>query len=161
MTTPTPATADQHAAALKRTARRCWIFGTPLLLLGAAAAIVRVWLGVSGLTPSVVLGVAILVVLLGLALLGLGLVCSVILLQARMKQRSDQRALRRAAKREQRADAKRAKQSQAAVAPAERPAAQPEAPGPNPVTMATPPVPPSVQTQAGSPQSSDRPPLIF
>ena len=155
MTTPVTPESDRHAAALKRTARRCWLFGLPLVILGAAAAAVRLWLGVSGLTPYVVLGVAILVAVLGVALLGLGLVCSVILLQARMKQRSDQRAQRRATRRAQQADAKRAKQQpQATIA---QPLAQP----PEAVAMATQPVPPSVQTQTGSPPSSDRPPLIF
>lgn len=131
------------------------MFGVPLLVLGAIAAAVRLWLGVSGVTPYAVLGVAVLVALLGVALLGLGLVCSVILVQARMKQRSEQRAQRRATKRAQQADAKRAKQqSQATMA--QPPASQPEA-----VTVTTPPVLASVQTQVANPQSSDRPPLIF
>ena len=146
---------EHHAAALKRTARRCWIFGLPALVAGACAAVVQAWLGVHGTTSWLVVGAGALVAVLGLALLGLGLVCTVILVQARMKQRSDQRALRRATKRAQQADAKRAKQQPQATI-AQPPAQQPEA-----VAMAASPMPPSVQTQAGNPQSSDRPPLIF
>lgn len=131
------------------------MFGFPIVVLGAVAGGVRLWLGVHGMTAALVLGVSGLVVVFGIVLVGLGVACSFILLQARMRQRSERRAQRQAEKRAQRADAKRAKQTSQAAS-GQPPAGQSEA-----VTVAVPAVTPAVQTQAASPQSSDRPPLIF